>query len=191
MRLFRLFALLGLLCFLPSTTALAQDQLCGDRAEIQKILGDCREALAELKGMNAANPNYQTRKSTAFQIRRIRRQLKLLRAELAMQPEEQVQPQPTGPVAMDQASFNSLLKAVAAESFPKGRMRVVTDAAAGNFFTVAQLRRLLKKFSFEREKVNVAAKLHPRLVDPGNFFQVYQDLTFDTNKNALKKRISK
>ena len=187
MRFFPIAAVVFLLGLLPTSFALAQDQLCGDKTEIQQILSECREALAELKGMNKTNPNYQIRKSTALQIRRIRRQLKHLRSELAMQADEQAE----GPAAMNAASFASLLKAVKAESFGKGKTRVIESAAANNHFSVAQLRKLMKQYSFAAEKIDLAAKLHPRLVDPGNFFQVYQDLTFEADKKRLKKRVSK
>ena len=191
MRMFCIAAFIALLGLTVSPIARAQDQLCGDRARIQSILGDCREALAEMKGMNEANPNFKARKRNARQIRRIRHQLRLLRAELAMQPETEAVAEPSGPMAMEASAFSSLLKAVQAESFGKGKLSRIHEAAAGNFFTVAQLRSLLAKFSFEKEKVDAAAALHPRLVDPGNFFQVYQDFTFESNKKLLRKKIGK
>ena len=191
MRVFLIATFMAATAFSAFPTAKAQDQLCGDRAQIQKILTECREAVAELKGMNAANTNTRARQQNALKIRIIRRQLRLLRAELSMNPEPETAPAVTGPESMSKQSFSNLLQAVEGEGFAKGKLRVIREAAGGNFFTVLQLRTLMRKFSFADGKVKAAAALHPRLVDPSNFFQVYQELNFDSDKKKLRKLVGK
>ncbi len=198
MRIFATAVCFAIITLLGATEARARDhRLCGDQGRIERILTDCREALAELKGMNAANPNFGTRNRTARQIKLIRRQLKLLRAELAMAPEKEPprrpkpKKKPAGPVAMDGNAFAALLQAVDQESFPKGKLRPITAAATGHYFTVLQLRTLMRKFSFADSKIKTAVALRPRLVDPANFFQVYQELQFENDKKKLRKLVGK
>ena len=191
MRVFIIATFIATIAFGAFSTAKAQGQLCGDRVQIQRILTECREALAELKGMNAANPNTRARQRNALKIRIIKRQLRLLRAELSMSPEPETTPVATGPESMSNQSFTSLLEAVDGEGFDKGKLRVIREAAGGNFFTVMQLRTLMRKFSFADGKVKAAAALHTRLVDPGNFSQVYQELSFDGDKKKLRKLVGK
>ncbi|MCO4771683.1 MAG: DUF4476 domain-containing protein [Deltaproteobacteria bacterium] len=94
-----------------------------------------------------------------------------------------------GPVACSGGDFNSLLAAVDDESFRDGKLQVLRDASAHRWFNVDQVIRFMEAMSFGDDKVEAAAMLHGRTVDLENWYRVYGALTFDSNKNELRKRV--
>ena len=64
-------------------------------------------------------------------------------------------------------------------SFDDERMEVIRTAAGRNWFTCAQLARMLQVLSFEDERIGAAELMAPKLVDRSNDFTVLSALTFD------------
>jgi hypothetical protein len=92
---------------------------------------------------------------------------------------------------MEAGRFADLLRALEAESFAKGKLRVVKQAARHDHFSVEQVRQVMRQFSFADGKVEAAAAMHRRLVDPENFFQAYEELSFEADKNKLRGLIER
>jgi len=98
-------------------------------------------------------------------------------------------PEPIGPIPMNPDQLRSLLGAVESESFSDSKAAVLRDACRANFFTVDQAVTLVSLFDFGDDKVEAAAMLHPRLVDPENFYRVYAVFDFDSDKEELRERL--
>lgn len=167
-------------------------ELCGDKARIRHILGDAREVIAELRGMAAAQSDYIARREMTRKADKLKRLMKQLRSELeAVEPAEGQPEVDDLPAPMPPDRFEALVKALAAEAFSKGKLRVVRQAAAHNHFSVAQVKRVMRQFSFADGKVQAAAAMHPRLVDPENFFEAYKELSFEADKKKLREAVEK
>ncbi len=102
-------------------------------------------------------------------------------------PLEDAPPMP--PLAMAAEPFAALTAAVESESFGDEKVAVLRAAAADNLFVVEQVRRLLPLFTFSDERVEAAVILYPRTIDQENWFQVYQEFDFDSDKEELRKRL--
>jgi hypothetical protein len=181
----------GLLVLMLGGVALAGpgDQLCGDEKQIRQILADARETLAELRGLAAAQKDYIARRQLLRRADALRRQLHRLHRALALAEAETAPPEPAvQPMAAE--AFDALIASLKAESFAKGKVRLVREAAAHHAFSVAQVKRVMKQFSFADGKVEAAALMHPKLVDPESFFQVYGQLKFESDKRKLRQRIA-
>lgn len=185
---------LGLLLFGAASPVHSNDEqrVCGDKPRIEKLMGQTREKLAELRGMSSAHPDYITRREMTRKADELRRLLERIDAELALQyapPPPPIQPPPVQP--MEAGRFTTLLNTLGAEAFPKGKLRVVKQAGRHDHFSVDQVRRVMRQFSFADGKVQAAATLYPKLVDPQNFFQVYEELDFEADKNRLRELTEK
>ncbi len=90
---------------------------------------------------------------------------------------------------MSATSFQGLLRALEAENFADGKLRVVAQAAGGNWFTVVQVREIMRTFNFGDDQVEAAILMHPRTVDAQDFYQVYEVLTFDSERDELRQRL--
>lgn len=171
--------------------------LCGDMMRIQKVLEDARVMAAELRGMASAQKDYITRRELMRKAKKLTDMVQTLRGELALplEPEhaEPVPPEPVAPVMhpMTPADFHQLLSALEAEGFSKGKFRVLQSAIPHNNFTVEQVKKVMKKFSFSKGKTRAAAMMYPRILDKNNFYKVYEELPFDSDKEKLKQMISK
>lgn len=96
--------------------------------------------------------------------------------------EPEVPPMAPGP-------FNALLAAVEEEAFADEKSLVLETAAATNLFTVSQVRQLLPLFTFSDGRVDAAVTLYPRTIDVENWFQVYGEFTFDSDKEEVRERL--
>ena len=93
------------------------------------------------------------------------------------------------PVVMADGDFQALLGAVEGESFEDGKLGLLRDACQHNYFASAQVVQVVSAFSFSDGMVEAAVMLHPRTVDPENFFQVYGAFDFDDDKDEVRRRL--
>lgn len=94
-----------------------------------------------------------------------------------------------GPVACSASDHGRLLAAVENEAFSDAKLIVLREAVAYNWFTVDQVVAFMGAMSFGKDKVEAAAVLHPRVIDLENWYRVYGALTFDSEKEELRKRV--
>lgn len=88
------------------------------------------------------------------------------------------------------ADFDALLASVAGNSFASQQLKLLRAGSAGQAFTVAQVMALMRCFSFGRDQVEAALMLHPKVVDPENWPQVYGVFTFSTDATRLQERLA-
>jgi hypothetical protein len=94
-------------------------------------------------------------------------------------------PEPAKKAVAD-ADFQKFLSAVKKQAFDDEKLKLLKDYVKGNWFSCAQAATLVKQFSFSDGQVQSAVALHPRLVDPANFFEVLGVLTFDSDKKKIR-----
>jgi len=90
---------------------------------------------------------------------------------------------------MDDVAFARLLKAVKEAPFSSEKLTLIEDAASKNYFKSEQVLQLLKTFNFDSYRLKAAKVLYPRVVDPENFFIVYDAFTFSSSKEELRRWI--
>jgi hypothetical protein len=82
-----------------------------------------------------------------------------------------------------------ILKALEAEAFSDGRLSALGSAMTERSFTVAQVKAVLKVFPFGDDKVEAAALLFSQVSDQQNWFEIYAELDFDSDREALRTRV--
>ncbi len=92
---------------------------------------------------------------------------------------------------MDEKRFARLLESIAGEPFSEGRLTIIKEAAQDNYFTVEQLIRIINLLPFDSERVAAIKILYHRLVDPQNFFMVYDHLIFESSKREVRKWVER
>lgn len=75
-------------------------------------------------------------------------------------------------------------------SFDEGRSRFIHQQLRTTRFTSEQIYNLLKKYSFDENKLKMAKQLYPQCVDKTNFYRVYDAFSFDSYKRELSEYIS-
>ncbi len=99
----------------------------------------------------------------------------------------EVAPAPTGPVAISEADFAAILKAIkAAGSFSDNKLGALRTAASGRFFTADQVGRVVGMFTFSPDKIEVVKTLKSSMVDPQNGFKLLQRFTFSDDKKKVE-----
>jgi hypothetical protein len=93
-------------------------------------------------------------------------------------------PAPAAPVAMSQASFASLLQVVNARSYGDDKVGAIRTAAAGNWFTIAQVGQLIDTMSYGADKVAAVKACAPRVVDPENAFALANHFSYGADGEA-------
>ncbi len=88
--------------------------------------------------------------------------------------------------AVTDADFQKFLAALKKEAFDSGKLPLLKDYAKGNYFTCEQAAKIVREFAFSDGQTQAAITLHPRLVDPANFFEVLGVFTFDSDKKKVR-----
>jgi hypothetical protein len=88
---------------------------------------------------------------------------------------------------MEPGSFQRLLGAIRAASFSAEKRRVIEQAAAANFFLVAQCKDIVKSLSFSADQVRAVELIAPRLLDRQNAFELYDVFTFSADKEQVQR----
>ena len=90
---------------------------------------------------------------------------------------------------MPPAAFATLRGAIQTESFSDGKLRVLRGALDAHMLDVAQAKQLLPLFDFSSDRIEAAVAIHPRLVDPQNFYELYGSFDFDSDKEEVRKKL--
>ena len=86
--------------------------------------------------------------------------------------------------------FNRLLAAIDKQVWDREKHALLMEVSAQRMYSAAQARRLVDLFTFSDAKVNAAAFLHRKVVDPADFYLVYEALTFPSDRAELRRRIN-
>ena len=99
----------------------------------------------------------------------------------------QVYPQQTG-MPMTPSQFQGLLNRVQRLSFSDEKINAVQDAVrSGSYFTCEQIVQLMRTSAFGDDQVKLGALLYPHAVDPQNFPLLTSALTFESDRQRLRK----
>ena len=89
--------------------------------------------------------------------------------------------------------MNQMILTLQNEPFNNTRIRLAETMINGQnaLFTTAQIARIVRTLTFDSGKLEVAKIGYHRVADPGNFYQITNELTFSSNKRALLDYISR
>lgn len=90
---------------------------------------------------------------------------------------------------MSQPSFMSLISMVNSETFESSKENIAKQAINTNFMTSSQVMQLLKCFTFESTKLEVAKLAYSKVIDKENFFMVNSAFTFESSIDELNQYI--
>lgn len=95
------------------------------------------------------------------------------------------QPQPMPP-----ATFNQYLQQMQNLSFSDEKIRMAQDLLnAGHYFSCNQIMQLMRTSAFGSDQVKIASTLYRRVVDPQNFPILVNSLTFESDRNKLRRAV--
>lgn len=87
--------------------------------------------------------------------------------------------------AMAANNFTTLLNSVKSKSFADDQTAIVQQAIANNCLNSNQVKDLLRLFSFEEDKLNIAKLCYACVVDKQNYFVVNDMFTFSDSVDQL------
>ena len=94
---------------------------------------------------------------------------------------------PVPPVQLEMRpdTFRWLISELDSQPFENGKMRVAKSAITSNGISVAQLRIVLDKFSFDNSRLTLAKFALDHTYDPENYFMLSSSFTFSNNAGRL------
>lgn len=84
---------------------------------------------------------------------------------------------------LDDASFSILYNKVKNASFDDNKFDLLQVASLGCYYSCAQTARIMRIFTFGDKQLKVLRMMAPRIVDPQNATDIYNVLTFDSEKS--------
>jgi hypothetical protein len=98
---------------------------------------------------------------------------------------EKPEPEPQ-PQTMPDESFSKFLQALRRETFDDEKLEFLAPVAHQSYFSSEQVRQILDKFLFDNNREEAAIILYPKVVDPVNWFVIYDTFTFSSNVNEIR-----
>jgi hypothetical protein len=98
-------------------------------------------------------------------------------------------PPPPAVQPISEAQLDALARAMNRETFSDGKLRVLESGASQQYFLVPQVLKVIQKFTFTEDRLQVARLLWPRVLDRDNAYQLYGAFAFSREKEELKRII--
>ena len=89
--------------------------------------------------------------------------------------------------AMNDRSFQQFKAVLAREQYEESRLSMAKQAMASNTFSSAQVQELVRLFSFEKNKLDLAKYAYTYTVDKNNYYLVSDALDYSTSKAELAR----
>lgn len=169
---------------LAPAAAAAQTEVDTTAALLHAMALDVREAGGLATGIQDA----ALRARIEAALERIERRRALLDRQVGADAGTRVPP-PSPPPVVSEADLARLLQAMQAAGFDNRRLPLLKDFVARQRLGAEQGARLVEAFAFGDGRVEAAVAIHPRLVDPANFFQVLGALAFDGERDRVRQRL--
>ncbi|MCX7697683.1 MAG: DUF4476 domain-containing protein [Bacteroidales bacterium] len=96
---------------------------------------------------------------------------------------------PPACMPMDIASFEAAKASISRTSFDDTRLSIAKQIASSNCLTAAQIRDIMRLFSFESTRLDFAKFAYPYCYDKGNYFMVNDAFSFSSSIDELNKFI--
>ena len=84
---------------------------------------------------------------------------------------------------LDDASFSILYNKVKNATFDDNKFDLLQVASLGCYYSCAQTARIMRIFTFGDKQLRVLRMMAPHIVDPQNATDIYNVLTFDSEKS--------
>ncbi len=167
-------------------------QIQRERAE--RTQHQMKHSLASMEELARRLPPCDVRDELLGEIRRTQRLAgrmasnteRLLWVAGSLVPERSYSPQ-----AMSDDEFGRIRAALQRQWWDDARQRLLLDVARDRMFSTRQVAQVMALFTFGDAKVEAAATLYPQVVDPQEFYAVYDSLTFGSEKDELRRRIGR
>ena len=91
---------------------------------------------------------------------------------------------------MKKDDYSDLKKSINNRNFESTNSATLKTAIDNNYFTSEQVVELLRYFTYEDSKLEIAKYIYKKVCDPGNFFKGYEAFDFDSSVQELKNYIS-
>jgi Domain of unknown function (DUF4476) len=157
---------------------------------IAKDALDIAKDAAELVNLADEAEEKEERKSLRAQAQLLEQGVSAMRTNVetiaARTDKKPAPPASNKPAAMAADAYSQFVAAVKGASFDKGKLDMVAQGAASNYFTSAQVAGLMAVFSFDDGKIDAAVACWNKIVDPENNFVVFTKLQFDSSKEKLR-----
>jgi hypothetical protein len=98
-------------------------------------------------------------------------------------------PVPVAPAALSEEDFGQMLRTIRAEPFDDTKLataRQIVSSARGRIAS-RQVREILRSFTFEDGRLELAKAAYECVLDPWNYSVVYDTFTFPSNRDTLAR----
>ena len=87
--------------------------------------------------------------------------------------------------AVDEQTFGDFMYALSSQDFESYKQEMALDFVCNNYLNSNQVYAILQQFDFENNRLCVAKTAFRNVVDKQNFYEVFDEFTFDNSKYQL------
>ncbi len=101
-----------------------------------------------------------------------------------------VPPQPAEVQPVPEAEFMQMLSTIQQQDFESDKLALAKQIIRNNPLTSAQILRIMQTLEFENDRLKLAKFAYNYVIDPYNYYLVFQGLEFSSSKEELNRYIN-
>ena len=105
------------------------------------------------------------------------------------QPVHQYENYYNAPIVMQEPAFKQLLDVIEDQWYDETKLQVVQQALQSNWFTSAQVARLMKTMWYEDTKLELAKNAYPKVLDKSDYYLVNKEFWYSSSVESLSNYI--
>lgn len=190
---FTLLALGILLLASPATQARDSGRAQARSVQLlREALDDLDDVIAQIERMKPSRQQERVLRKAVGARARLAEGLHGIAPLLPRTPGPKFEPEPpkrVAPSPMDSQRLDELLRRIADLSFSKDQLAYLEDAVRGRYFVTDQVRRVMRVFSFDADKVKAAVLMYPAVLDREDFYRAQDELSFESDRARLRDEV--
>ena len=91
---------------------------------------------------------------------------------------------------MSRTNFRDLLHRVEDATFDSDKRGIIEDAMGSNYFQSSQAASLIAALDSMNDQEDIAIKIYDRIVDPGQFYQVIDEVDSSISRDNIRDELN-
>ncbi|AFE04449.1 hypothetical protein COCOR_02055 [Corallococcus coralloides DSM 2259] len=163
----------------------SRNQAIIDRDQVERRISRLENALRDAMSRTKDAKGRESIRNAMEELDKLSEYVDKAPPVVVNQPAPMPPPPPVVRPISDQ-QFRSITAAMVRESFPREKLRILSQVAPNENFLVTHILSVLGQFSFSNDKLEVVRLMRPTLLDPQNGYQLYQAFPFSNDKQQLQ-----
>ncbi|NNC09158.1 DUF4476 domain-containing protein [Corallococcus exiguus] len=164
----------------------SRNQVVVDREQVERRINRLENALRDAMSRTKDSKGRESIRNAMEELDKLSEYVDAAAPVVVNHPAPLPPPPPPVVRPISDVQFRNITAAMVRESFPREKLRILSQVAPNENFLVTHILSVLGQFNFSNDKLEVVRLMRPTLLDPQNGYQLYQAFPFSNDKQQLQ-----